>query len=146
MCPSYILTDLSSCVKRVPQARGKEDRCHWEDLLRFRHCSKILAYQITEHLQMEVILSCFLGQPCVIIKEVSFENALPCIITIVVNPGSYTFFFFLPPLYSYLESLSFFWWCQNVRSRLSNIQVIWVCKYWFSHKQCKDNAVPLYAC
>ena len=47
---------------------------------------------------MEVILSCFLGQPCVIIKEVSFENALPCIITIVVNPGSYTFLFFLPPL------------------------------------------------
>jgi len=68
----------------------------------------MLAYQITEHLQMEVILSCFVGQPCVIIKEVSFENALPCIITIVVNPGSYTFFFFLPPLYSYLESVSAF--------------------------------------
>lgn len=68
----------------------------------------MLAYQFTEHLQMEVILSCFVGQPCVIIKEVSFEIALPCIITIVVNPGSYTFFFFFLPLYSYLESISVF--------------------------------------
>jgi hypothetical protein len=80
-----------------PGGRGEEGQVSLRGFEKNSTLPQNPGLSITANLQMEVILSSFVRQPRVIIKEVGFVNSLPCTITIVVNSGCFTFSFFSLP-------------------------------------------------